>query len=587
QTKETWWVSATSNNNLINYSYDDQQGKGLLVTEVTDQRNLATSPNITSRIEFAYDGLGRLVRQVDWLQPQSKSAGFELKYQYGDKLDRRTQTEGNFIGLTAMGGYLSSQPDFRNEYQWDRLNRVTKVTQNVLGSTMAGSMATVRNVDLAYYADGHLKEISRTQGMGSLTTSPIRTTISRVAVGQKNEGRISSIQHTGLAGPGSAANYSYEYDDHGRLKTFTTPAGPRTYAYDSFDQITQVDWTNQNAETYQYDANGNRTGTNRTTEANNRVREDQHYWYAYDKEGNRTFRASKGNSEREYFSYDYRNRLVSVSRYTPGNSLIQKVEYQYDGIDRRIRRTVTNANGTVVEQQRFLYDQNIGDGQFEEAVLVLNELSGSMPSSQVQHRYLNGVLVDQVFADENSLGKVLWYLQDDLQTVRDVAVYESGMPNEFARVRNHLEYDSFGKLLDADDRQTAAQGDGDRPGNQGAGQEYSPQRSYTGREPDPATGLVYYRARWYDPQLGRFISEDPLGFAAGDTNLSRYVGNSPMTATDPSGLHKVDVHSIVTLEAVSELLLHHPEKKQLHNLDKDALQVGVVSPDLKQGAELF
>jgi YD repeat-containing protein len=88
-------------------------------------------------------------------------------------------------------------------------------------------------------------------------------------------------------------------NDHGRLKTFTTPVGPRTYAYDSLDQITQVDWTNQNAESYQYDANGNRTGTNRTTEANNRVREDESYWYAYDKEGNRIFRASKATSQRE------------------------------------------------------------------------------------------------------------------------------------------------------------------------------------------------------------------------------------------------------------------------------------------------
>ena len=44
--------------------------------------------------------------------------------------------------------------------------------------------------------------------------------------------------------------------------------------------------------------------------------------------------------------------------------------------------------------------------------------------------------------------------------------------------------------------------------------------------PDTATGLIYYRARWFDPRIGRFISEDPIGFAAGDTNLSRYVGNS-------------------------------------------------------------
>lgn len=38
---------------------------------------------------------------------------------------------------------------------------------------------------------------------------------------------------------------------------------------------------------------------------------------------------------------------------------------------------------------------------------------------------------------------------------------------------------------------------------------------YTRRESDNATGLYYYRARWYDPQLGRFISEDPIGFAGG------------------------------------------------------------------------
>ena len=80
------------------------------------------------------------------------------------------------------------------------------------------------------------------------------------------------------------------------------------------------------------------------------------------------------------------------------------------------------------------------------------------------------------------------------------------------------------------------------PGLEGVGNEYSPQRSYTSREPDPATGLIYYRARWYDPQLGRFISEDPIGFAAGDANLSRYVGNSTPNAVDPSGRYGIQMH---------------------------------------------
>ena len=58
---------------------------------------------------------------------------------------------------------------------------------------------------------------------------------------------------------------------------------------------------------------------------------------------------------------------------------------------------------------------------------------------------------------------------------------------------------------------------------------------FTGREQDAETGLDYYRARYYDASNGRFISEDPIGFNAGDANLYRYVGNSPTNYNDPSG----------------------------------------------------
>ncbi|HVT29148.1 MAG TPA: RHS repeat-associated core domain-containing protein [Lacipirellulaceae bacterium] len=59
---------------------------------------------------------------------------------------------------------------------------------------------------------------------------------------------------------------------------------------------------------------------------------------------------------------------------------------------------------------------------------------------------------------------------------------------------------------------------------------------YTGRWFDTATGLQNNLNRWYDPQTGRFLSEDPTGFAGGDANLYRYAGNSPTNATDPTGL---------------------------------------------------
>jgi len=59
--------------------------------------------------------------------------------------------------------------------------------------------------------------------------------------------------------------------------------------------------------------------------------------------------------------------------------------------------------------------------------------------------------------------------------------------------------------------------------------------AYTGRELDTSE-LYYYRARYYDPQIQRFISEDPIGFMSGDFNFYRYVGNSPVNFGDPSGL---------------------------------------------------
>ena len=59
--------------------------------------------------------------------------------------------------------------------------------------------------------------------------------------------------------------------------------------------------------------------------------------------------------------------------------------------------------------------------------------------------------------------------------------------------------------------------------------------AYTGREYD-APDLYYYRARYYDPTLERFISEDPIGFASGDFNWYRYVMNSPVNLVDPWGL---------------------------------------------------
>jgi RHS repeat-associated protein len=67
---------------------------------------------------------------------------------------------------------------------------------------------------------------------------------------------------------------------------------------------------------------------------------------------------------------------------------------------------------------------------------------------------------------------------------------------------------------------------------------YRGRYGWTGRDEDAQTGLQYNRARWYDPVTGRWISQDPLGFDAGDSNLYRYVNNRPNVTDDPSGMEE-------------------------------------------------
>jgi RHS repeat-associated protein len=63
-------------------------------------------------------------------------------------------------------------------------------------------------------------------------------------------------------------------------------------------------------------------------------------------------------------------------------------------------------------------------------------------------------------------------------------------------------------------------------------------QQYTGREND-GTGLMYYRARYYHAGCARFISEDPIGWASGQTNNYAYVGGDPVSNIDPSGLKSI------------------------------------------------
>jgi RHS repeat-associated protein len=70
---------------------------------------------------------------------------------------------------------------------------------------------------------------------------------------------------------------------------------------------------------------------------------------------------------------------------------------------------------------------------------------------------------------------------------------------------------------------------------------------YTGRRLDEETGLLYYRARYYSPAIGRFLQSDPIGYGDG-LNFYAYVGNDPMNATDPEGLSRYGINANVNVE---------------------------------------
>ena len=100
------------------------------------------------------------------------------------------------------------------------------------------------------------------------------------------------------------------------------------------------------------------------------------------------------------------------------------------------------------------------------------------------------------------------------------------LTNASGQLVERLRYDVFGQpfLTDAANTPLAQSSVGNRFG-------------FTGREYEAETGLYYYRSRYYDPRLGRFLSRDPLG-SLPDVNLYRYVGNSPVNFVDPFGFDK-------------------------------------------------
>jgi RHS repeat-associated protein len=192
----------------------------------------------------------------------------------------------------------------------------------------------------------------------------------------------------------------------------------------------------------------------------------------------------------DVWGYEW-NALDQLMRVTKNG--IEQARFAYDPMGRRVEK----AAGAVVTS--YAYDG--GD--------IIRETRGS-----VTLRHIHGPAVDEPLAIDD--GAAISYLHADaLGSVVKVT-------NGSGAVMSTLEFDPWGSLA--------------------AGQNQSGY-AFTGREWDPEAALYYYRARYYDPKMGRFISEDPIAAAdrhSQDLNPYVYAINDPVNKQDPFGEAYID-----------------------------------------------
>ncbi len=302
----------------------------------------------------------------------------------------------------------------------------------------------------------------------------------------------------------------YAYDSAYRLTSFTRPdAGAIAPGQSQFTLDGTGNWQEVDGETREHST------FNEVT-----VRDDGGVTnYSYDDNGNLT-----GDGTRTY-EWDSLNRLKRVTRDV--DSMIVG-EYAYDALNRRVERMVTNS-GALDGTTRYYYDGN----------QVIEERDAGETLNQ---QYVYGVYVDEVLVldrnltpDATAIGagdQRLYYHTNAQFSVHAVT-------DDAAVIVEGYQYDAYG-------RQTVF-----TPGTNGVIDFSNPGSDdvitlggisavanpylYTGRRLDAETGLYYYRNRYQSPELGRFISRDPLGYHDGP-NLYEYVAGSPTNSVDPLGL---------------------------------------------------
>lgn len=438
---------------------------------LTDALNHATA--------YTYDANDGVATRTDPLQ-QAASYAHDTNGNLTQVTDRKGQVTGYQYDALDRPSVVTYQDGSTITYTYDAGNRLTRIADSATG-TIARQYDGLDRLTSETTAEGSLGYTYDLAGRRATMTVAGQSPVAYV---YDAADRLTSItQGTSVV--------ALTYDDADRRSTLRLPNGVvTTYGYDPANQLTSLTYTlgptTLGTLTYAYDPAGNRTtvgGTwartglpqavpGATYDAANRIATWNGAAFSYDANGNLT---SDGLSS---YVWNARNQLVGLSG-------AASASLAYDGVGRRRAKTVSGPTS-------FLYD----------GANAAQELIGGSPTANV----LAGG-IDEVFERTEGAGTRA-LLTDALGST--VALVDGS-----GALQTQYTYEPFGA--------TSTTGAASANPTQ-----------YTGREND-GTGLYYYRARYYDPRLQRFVSEDPIGFGGGDVNLHAYVGNNPTGYRDPSG----------------------------------------------------
>jgi RHS repeat-associated protein len=458
------------------------------LTGKTDRKNQS--------ITYTYDQLNRLTQKT---YPDSTAVNYT--YDNDSRLTQVTDPTGTYQftfdnmgrlnGTTTSYAFLTGR-NFTTSYGYDAASNRTGFTDPESGTTSylydtlnrlqtltpPSAFSATGNFGFTYDALSRRTQMTRPNGLKSVYA-------------YDNLSRLQSVLHQ--SGSTTLDGAAYAVDNAGNRTSRTPqPSGTASnYTYDNIYELTLVKQNSTTTESYTYDPVGNRLSSLGVSpynnNASNQLTSIPGTTYTYDNDGNTQTKVVGSNTTT--YAWDYENRLTSVTLPAGGGT----VTFKYDPFGRRIYKSSSSSTSV------YAYD---GDNMAEE----------TNGTGTVIARYEQTQNIDEPLAMLRS-GATSYYHADGLGSVTSLSSSAGSIANTYT-------YDSFGKL-------TAS-----------TGSLVNPFR-YTARESDTETGLYYYRARYYDPNTGRFLSEDPLELDAEDTNLYGYVGNDPIYETDPIGLINV------------------------------------------------